>query len=63
MPRDWLALDDDYLGWTTECFDKYIRTHDYEGSSGMQTPTSFSILCLHGGDQDAFIRDVLIDGE
>jgi HAD domain in Swiss Army Knife RNA repair proteins len=32
-PRDWLALDDNYLGWPATCLDKYIRTHDYEGIS------------------------------
>lgn len=32
-PRDWLALDDDYVDWPTWCLDKYIRTHEHEGIS------------------------------
>ena len=32
-PRDWLALDDDYLHWPEWCLDKYIRTDEHEGIS------------------------------
>lgn len=32
-PRDWLALDDDYLHWPAWCLDKYVRTHEHEGIS------------------------------
>lgn len=32
-PRDWLALDDDYLHWPAWCRDKYVRTHEHEGIS------------------------------
>ena len=32
-PCDWLALDDDFMGWPKECLDKHIRTHPYEGIS------------------------------
>lgn len=31
QPKDWLALDDDYLDWPAWCRDKYIRTHEHEG--------------------------------
>jgi hypothetical protein len=33
QPRDWLALDDDYLHWPAWCHDKYIRTHEQQGLS------------------------------
>lgn len=33
QPRDWLALDDDYLHWPKWCLDNYIRTHEHEGIS------------------------------
>ena len=32
-PRDWLALDDDWLHWPKWCLDKYVRTHEHEGIS------------------------------
>jgi hypothetical protein len=32
-PKDWLALDDDYLHWPKWCLDKFIRTHEHEGIS------------------------------
>jgi hypothetical protein len=32
-PRDWLALDDDYLHWPKWCLDKYVRTHEWAGIS------------------------------
>lgn len=32
-PRDWLALDDDYLHWPKWCLDKFVRTHEHEGIS------------------------------
>ena len=32
-PRDWLALDDDWLDWPECCSDKYVRTHLSEGLS------------------------------
>ena len=32
-PRDWLALDDDWLQWPKWCLDKYVRTHEHEGIS------------------------------
>ena len=31
QPRDWLALDDDYMDWPRWCIDNYIRTHEKEG--------------------------------
>ena len=33
QPRDWLALDDEYLHWPAWCRDKLIRTHDELGIS------------------------------
>lgn len=30
-PRDWLALDDDYLHCQAWCLDKYVRTDKHEG--------------------------------
>lgn len=32
-PRDWLAIDDDYLHWPAWCRDKYIRTDEQLGIS------------------------------
>lgn len=33
QPRDWLAIDDDYLHWPKWCLDKYVQTDEYEGIS------------------------------
>ena len=32
-PKDWLAIDDDYVHWPTSCLENYVRTHEYEGIS------------------------------
>lgn len=32
-PRDWLALDDDWRHWPTNCLEKYVRTHAHAGLS------------------------------
>lgn len=32
-PRDWLAVDDDFLHWPAWCRDKYVRTHEQKGLS------------------------------
>lgn len=32
-PKDWIALDDDYLHWPKWCLDKYVRTDEIEGIS------------------------------
>ena len=32
-PRDWLALDDDWLHWPKWCLEKYVRTHEHAGLS------------------------------
>jgi hypothetical protein len=32
-PKDWLALDDDWLHWPKWCLDKYVRTHEHAGLS------------------------------
>lgn len=34
-PDSWFALDDDYLDWPKDCFDKLIRTH---GDKGLSAP-------------------------
>lgn len=33
QPRDWLALDDDYMNWPAWCRDQYVRTDPLEGIS------------------------------
>ncbi|WP_349678414.1 hypothetical protein [Polaromonas sp. UBA4122] len=33
QPRDWIAVDDDFLHWPAWCRDKYVRTHEHEGIS------------------------------
>lgn len=33
QPRDWLAVDDDFLHWPAWCRDKYVRTHEHQGLS------------------------------
>lgn len=33
QPRDWIAVDDDFLHWPAWCLDKYVRTHEHEGIS------------------------------
>lgn len=30
-PRDWFALDDDFLNWPAWCTDNFIQTHEHEG--------------------------------
>ena len=32
-PKDWLAIDDDYLHWPKWCLEKYIQTHEHHGVS------------------------------
>lgn len=32
-PRDWLAINDDYLHWPAWCSDKLGHTHAHEGIS------------------------------
>lgn len=32
-PKDWLALDDDGLGWPEGCLDRFVKTHPHEGIS------------------------------
>ena len=41
QPRDWIALDDDYLHWPAWCRDKYVRTHEYEGISDPAVQAEF----------------------
>jgi hypothetical protein len=42
-PRDWLALDDDWLHWPKWCLDKYVRTHEYEGLSEPNVQIEFKM--------------------
>lgn len=41
-PRDWLALDDDWLDWPSWCLDKYVRTHPHEGLSHAAVENEFT---------------------
>ena len=41
-PRDWLALDDDWLDWPECCSDKYVRTHLSEGLSDAAVQQRFA---------------------
>lgn len=38
-PKDWIALDDDYLHWPAWCLDKYIKTHP---ALGISDPSALS---------------------
>lgn len=40
-PRDWLALDDDFLDWPSWCLDKYVRTHEHEGLGAPEVTVEF----------------------
>jgi hypothetical protein len=40
-PRDWLALDDDWLDWPKWCLEKYVRTHEHEGLSDPAVQAEF----------------------
>jgi len=33
QPKNWLALDDDWLHWPKWCLDKYVKTHEFAGIS------------------------------
>mgnify|MGYP001455836371 CR=1 FL=1 len=33
QPRAWLALDDDWVGWPTDCLDNFVRTDEVLGIS------------------------------
>lgn len=41
-PRDWLALDDDWLDWPEYCGDKYVKTHLSEGLSDPAVQDTFA---------------------
>jgi hypothetical protein len=32
-PKDWIALNDDWLHWPKWCLDKYVKTHEFAGIS------------------------------
>jgi hypothetical protein len=40
-PRDWLALDDDWRQWPTNCLEKYVRTHAHAGLSDPAVQAEF----------------------
>lgn len=42
-PRDWLALDDDWLHWPKWCLDKFVRTHEHEGLSDPAVASEFGV--------------------
>ncbi|OOG58053.1 HAD domain-containing protein [Polaromonas sp. C04] len=52
QPRDWLAVDDDYLHWPAWCRDKYIRTDEREGISAApvlaEVRQKLSLMCGGG---------------
>ena len=37
QPKDWLALDDDFLQWPMWCRDKLIRTFPHLGLNSQET--------------------------
>ena len=41
-PRDWLALDDDWLDWPKWCLGKYVRTHEHAGLSDSAVQAQFT---------------------
>jgi hypothetical protein len=36
-PRDWLALDDEWMHWPKWCLGHYVRTHEHHGISDPDT--------------------------
>jgi hypothetical protein len=51
-PKDWIALDDDYLHWPKWCLDKYVKTNEHEGISD---PVVFAEIERKLGDMAACI--------
>lgn len=41
QPHDWLALDDDWDGWTEPYATHWVRTHEYEGISAPEVLATF----------------------
>jgi hypothetical protein len=50
-PKDWLALDDDWLHWPKWCLDKYVRTHEHEGISEptVRAEIELKLVAMHAG--------------
>lgn len=50
-PKDWLALDDDYMHWPKWCLDKYVKTHEHEGISdpSVMTEIKMKLAVMHAG--------------
>lgn len=55
-PKDWIALDNDYLHWPAWCRDKFVRTHDTHGLSAPKVEAEFrqklSLMC--SGNEPGF---------
>lgn len=49
QPRDWIALDDDYLHWPAWCRDKFIQSDEHEGISApavhMDLQRKLAVMC------------------
>ena len=41
-PRDWLALDDDWVDWPEWCLAHYVKTHAREGLSDPAVQNEFA---------------------
>lgn len=56
QPKDWVALDDDFLDWPAWCLDKYIRTHEHEGISDpaveAEIRQKLALMCSAASDKD-----------
>lgn len=48
-PKDWIALDDDDLGWPKWCRDKYVKTNAHDGISD---PLVFAEIARKLADMD-----------
>ncbi len=50
QPKDWIALDDDWLHWPKWCLDKYVKTHEFEGIAEpavlLEITAKLAILCM-----------------
>lgn len=55
-PKDFIALDDDYLDWPASIVNKYIRTHEHEGISDPAVEADLrrklALMCSSAPDKD-----------
>lgn len=53
QPKDWIALDDDWLHWPKWCLDKYVKTHEFAGISDPDVMAEISrkLAVMCGTDQ------------